>query len=190
MINALSEILGYPLKPGGDDKNTKILSFGCSTGEECADLKKAFPEASVFGIDVYAPRIRKAKEKYGNLGILFAQSDDAVIDAWKPFDVVMAKSVFVRHPEAMDRQNISDLLGFNDFEKTLEKLVDMLVPGGYLVIYNANYRVIDTSIMKRVQAMPIEGLCQPLEVPVFGPDGMRLADQQVGEIVFRKVAKS
>lgn len=188
MINALSEIY-YGYKPGGD-KNIKILSFGCSTGEECADLNKAFPEASVFGIDVYAPRIRKAKERYGNLRISFAQSDDSVIDAWKPFDVVMAKSVFVRHPEAVDRQNISDLMAFSDFEKTLEKLVDMLVPGGYLVVYNANYRVIDTSIMKRVQALLIEGLCQPLEVPVFGPDGIRLADQRVCEIIFRNVAKS
>lgn len=173
---------------GGDNNSIKILSFGCSTGEECFDLERVFQKASVFGIDVYEPRIRKARERYGNLGILFAQSDDAVVDTWKPFDVIMAKSVFVRHPEAVDRQNISDLLAFGDFEKTLEKLVDMLVLGGYLVIYNANYRVIDASVMNRVEALTIQGLAQPLEVPVFGPDGMRLADQHVGEIFFRKLA--
>lgn len=39
----------------------RILSFGCSTGEECFTLAETFPEAEIVGIDISNYSIQKAR---------------------------------------------------------------------------------------------------------------------------------
>ena len=39
----------------------KIMSFGCSTGEECTTLRKYYPEALIVGIEINREHLLVAK---------------------------------------------------------------------------------------------------------------------------------
>jgi trans-aconitate methyltransferase len=163
-----------------------VLSFGCSTGEEVMELSSIFPHAEIIGIDVVPHRIRVAKRRCQNGQLHFFLSQDPTWHEYAPFDLIVAKSVFVRHPEAKTLSNINSLMSFSDFEKVVLDLVAKLRSGGYLVIYNANFRMMDTAAMRLLTPIIADGLVQASEIPVFNKNGVRMDDVVVREIIFRK----
>lgn len=62
-LKALPETIDR-LKAGG-----KALDFGCGSGRVCIALAKAFPEASISGVDVDAGSIRRAQEAARREGV-------------------------------------------------------------------------------------------------------------------------
>src|SRR5687767_8594892 len=46
-----------------DKRNLSILSFGCSTGEECFTMQSYFPNARITGVDINKSNLRKANRK-------------------------------------------------------------------------------------------------------------------------------
>lgn len=125
------------------NNSKNILSFGCSSGEECFTLKKYFPEANITGVDINNEIINKAinDNKYQNVNFL------NYLDFNKNyyFDCIFAMSVFCRWPET-DNLNKNLFYKFDDFNKEIVKLDSMLNPGGVFVIFNSNYYFLDTDI--------------------------------------------
>ena len=81
----------------------RILSFGCSTGEECFSLAETFPHAEIVGVDLsyYSIQTARRNNKYGDrvsfhdvlpgtgkydlatcLMVLFALDNPITFDAW------------------------------------------------------------------------------------------------------------
>lgn len=170
------------------DQVGRVLSFGCSTGEEAMDLADIFPRAEVLGVDVDRWRIKIAKRRFPGCRLKFAVAADGMMQACAPYDLIVAKSVFVRHPEAVGLDDLSRLFKFEDFDRAVLELTLLTSVGGHLVVFNSNYRVTDSSAMAHLKAIVVPGLRQPPEVPVFSATGKRAPDKPVWEIIFQRTA--
>ncbi|MCK6616506.1 MAG: methyltransferase domain-containing protein [Cyclobacteriaceae bacterium] len=145
----------YPLlftevsRVAGDANRTlKLLSFGCSTGEECFSLKKYFPNARIFGADINTLNLAIARRKNISPDITFLYSKPQNLLKTAPYDAVFCLSVLCRWEDTKDLPNCSAIYPFSKFEKTVKELAAMVVKGGLLVIYNSNFRFEDTEAFK------------------------------------------
>jgi chemotaxis methyl-accepting protein methylase len=72
-----------------------ILSFGCSSGEECFTLKEYFKGSNIYGVDTNSDALNKALKNNNEKSISFSKSLDEV----PMVDCIFAMSVFCKWPE-------------------------------------------------------------------------------------------
>jgi len=120
-------------KPG---RRLKILSFGCSVGEETVTLRYVFPEADVFGCDINPALVEISTRSVGQVATIFQSSEDE-ISAHGPFDLILASAVLCVFPAPAD---IEQSFPVSRFDEMIKLLTDNLSPGGLLVLTNAAYR--------------------------------------------------
>lgn len=169
----------------------RILSFGCSSGEELLTLRQYFPGARIHGIDANPLAVRTARKRVaGDDRITVAKGSDAGAEAAESYDVVTALAVF-RHADLNSSPARTDgVLAFADFEMTLAGLVACVKPGGLLVIRHANFRFGDCAFAADFAAVRtgfasagIEGL----PTPVYGPDDALLDLSCRDDGIYRRV---
>lgn len=117
----------------------KILSFGCSSGYECLDLKRLIPRAFVLGCDVSNKAVIEAKSLCAQSEIIIFSSTPEAIEQNGTYDAITAMSVLTRYPAIRDKAEINDIYSFDQFERALGELVRALHSGGFLVLYNSPY---------------------------------------------------
>ncbi|MFN3839751.1 MAG: class I SAM-dependent methyltransferase [Cyclobacteriaceae bacterium] len=122
-----------------------LLSFGCSTGEECFSLKKYFPNARIVGADINTLNLAIARSKNTNPDITFIYSKPENLLKFAPYDAVFCLSVLCRWEDTKDLQNCEAIYPFTKFEKTVKELTAMVATGGLFLLYNSNFRFEDTS---------------------------------------------
>lgn len=154
----------------------KILSFGCSTGEECFTLSEYFPAALIIGTDINPLNLWKAK-KFRSERIRFVYALDSLLKRFGPFDAVFCMAV-LRTPQ---RAHIADRYPFERFEERVLFLDSLVRPGGLLVIHNASYRFSDTANQSPYETIPVAA---PYDT-VFLPDGLTEATPDGS--IFRKL---
>jgi len=160
----------------------RILSFGCSTGEELISLRRRFPKAEIIGTEIN-PRSRRIAARR-----LAADSGIVVLDPRSiegSFDVVLALAVLQREPHKIVEMDVRDLSAhypFERFDSAMSALVERLRAGGLLCVAHAQYRVEDSSITDELE--PI-GISPRMERPLFGRNGRRL-EQPLARTMFRK----
>lgn len=118
-----------------------ILSFGCSSGEECFSLRNYFPNAHIFGVDIDQKVLDIARTKNTDNSISFTDS----IDQIPKVDAIFAMSVFCRHPETSEL-DYNHIYNFSNFNTAMSLLDASLNSHGLLVIYNSNYLFLDTDV--------------------------------------------
>lgn len=121
----------------------RILSFGCSTGEELVSLRQLMPGARLSGVEINPRARRLARRRMASdpLSEVVATLPD------QRFDAVLALAVLQREPHRVADDGIVDLgriYPFERFDECLDALVACLGPGGLLAIYHAHYRVEDS----------------------------------------------
>ncbi|EGF93760.1 hypothetical protein ABI_22020 [Asticcacaulis biprosthecium C19] len=122
----------------GRDRPLRILSFGCSSGEECLDAADIFPNAIIKGVELDD----KAFEKAATIShdrISIEKSTYEAIFAGGPYDLILGMSVFCRYPLPKGVVNIKDVYKFGLFIDTINLLHDVLKPGGLMCLYNSMY---------------------------------------------------
>lgn len=134
----------YPLSDG----SVKILSYGCSTGEECFSLRQYFPKAEIVGVDINHTNLKKATKKNSDNNIRFLFSSPGVITANGAYDIIFCLSVLCRWEDTKYLSNCENVYSFQKFETTIGFLANALVAGGFLVIYNSNFKFEDTRFFK------------------------------------------
>lgn len=164
----------------------RILSFGCSTGEEIEALRRRFPEATIVGAELNARSRRAAKDRLrDDHGVLILSSYHS-----EPlFDAIFALAVLQSRPHMVDGSGITDLSGiypFARFESEVVRLVDHLKPGGFMCVMHAQYRIEDTLALQKLVALPAS---PRLSVPIFDCDST-LSDALPGLSMFRKICSS
>ena len=160
----------------------RILSFGCSTGEELDSIRQRFPHAHIVGAEIN-PRARRAAARK-------AAADDAMRvvppkDIAGPFDIIFALAVLQREPHKvaeMDLGNIASHYPFARFDASVGGLVGLLCPGGYLCISNSHYRVEDCSVIRVLE--PIAS-SPAMGGSLFEPTGRRM-EGALARTFFRK----
>lgn len=115
------------LKP----KAKRVLSFGCSTGEEVFALARRFPNAEqIIGVDIDHMRIQTARKNNKQKNVFFHDT----LGGLGRFDVVTALNVFfcLEKPTPKDQ-----------WMKTLKEVVGYVAPGGLLMIFKSDYDPMD-----------------------------------------------
>jgi len=162
----------------------RILSFGCSTGEELISLRSRFAMAEIVGAEIN-PRSRAAARQR-----LAADARTTVIPPESitgSFDLIFALSVLQRDPHGlkneMPAKHLAARYPFARFDAGVSSLVECLSPGGFLVVTNTLYRVEDSSAAVGLQ--PIARSPRMARV-MLSPQGRRLTGD-VAKTIFRKI---
>jgi hypothetical protein len=128
----------------------KILSFGCSSGNEISTLRSYFPEATIYGCDVNEAVLHQASQALMLDEAVLFRSTPENIRRNGPYDLVFAMSVLCRFPESRspDLLNLSKFYSFNKFADGVGELTENLSEGGIICLYNLNYSFGDLAISK------------------------------------------
>ena len=168
----------------------RILSFGCSTGEEVFTLRQYFPQAEIAGIDINPRSIalcRKKLDDSGDQHIRFDQAGSVDAEADASFHVVFCMSV-LRHSDLGNSHpaRCDHLIRFVDFEATVAGLCRCLMPGGYLVIRRSNFRFCDLDSAAGFETVFSRIGAAQDTTPLYGPDDCLLVNDIYNEEIFRK----
>jgi hypothetical protein len=149
-------------------QTARILSFGCSTGEEIEAIRLRHPSAMIVGCEIN-PRSRKLARKR-----LAGDSRVRIVPncaGEDKFDIVFAMAVLQYQPHRIQAEGITDIGGiypFSRFEEQVTTLTAMLNPGGLLCVMHTQYRAEDTGAAGELQ--PIAGSPGIVGL-LFRPDG-------------------
>ncbi|MGE0741944.1 MAG: class I SAM-dependent methyltransferase [Hyphomonadaceae bacterium] len=169
----------------------RVLSFGCSIGEECVALAELhFTNANdrIFGVDVDARAIDQARASRAHDRVTYFASGDSGLDVAGPFDAIFAMSVLCVWPETRDLADISSIFPYERFLATCHELDLRLKIGGLLVIHNANYRFLQTPLKRRYEAVSMPHR-ETILVHQFHRQGHKLAKRS-NQRVFRKLQQA
>lgn len=124
------------------DRKLRVLSFGCSTGEEIVTLKSIFGHsAELFGCEIDPVSLDEATATTGHLATIF-KSDRAAIRDHGPFDLINCASVLCLNPPT----DMNKLFPPEEFDELLSVLDSALRPGGLIALTNASYRLQDSPL--------------------------------------------
>jgi SAM-dependent methyltransferase len=160
----------------------RILSFGCSTGEELAALRRRFPSAKIVGAEINGRSRRIAARRFRRDPGVAVVAPSGIEGS---FDIVFALAVLQREPHKVAETGIEDLshhYPFERFDAAARDLVGRLRCGGLLCVTNAHYRIEDSSAAKELKPVRESPAADGL---LFGPDGRRLG-RTAARTMFRK----
>ena len=104
--------------------STSILDIGCGNGYFTKQLSDQFPEKQFTAIDISSELIKTAQEHNASSRITYKQDDLFKFETIEPYEVIVMRLI-VQH--------------LGDFKKILDRAHDLLVPGGSLIILDANH---------------------------------------------------
>jgi hypothetical protein len=156
IFHGLQELLESPPR-----NVLKILSFGCSDGSELRTLREYFPGATLHGVDIDAALIAQNNANNNDPHIQYFHNTKDL--AAETYDAVLAMGILCRQRSEKDR------LPYDHYVKTMA-LIDQLVrPGGYMVVYNANFPFKEYPYSYRYQNMA-ENCNEGLPTTMFSAD--------------------
>ena len=162
----------------------RILSFGCSTGEEPLTFRtKYFQNAEIYGVDISSDALELARRKSIKSKAYIKFCTPVEMPELGEFDAIFAMSVLCRWPATKDKTEISEIFPFRDFEHGLSEIVDRVKVGGYLTIYNSNYRFEDSMFFADFQKVEFNPPGQ--FVTMFDKKGRRLPNPSSSVIFYR-----
>ena len=169
-----------------DADDLRLLSFGCSTGEEAISLRQYFPNAEIVGVDISEWNLKQARQKVEDPRIRFLFSDADTLADNGPYDAIFCMAVLLRIAHHMEpAASSAETYPISQFEAQLRILDEHLNPGGLLVIYHTNYHFRDTALASGYDALPGEFSERDL-TPKYGTDHRLLDDSDTAERVFVK----
>jgi hypothetical protein len=167
----------------------RILSFGCSTGEEVQTLRDYFPEARLVGAEIHEQRLQACR-RLGVAGdTIFIKSSPRNIAAHAPYDVIFAMAVLQRLPHLVADKGITNIARFYPFarfDRQIAAFDGWLRPGGLIVVQFTQYRFCDTAVADRYE--PVGADPKGASIRQFTPAGDLIENANYTDIIFRKRA--
>ena len=123
-------------------KNLKILSFGCSTGEEVLTLRQYFPDAEIVGVEINKRSLKICQKHAVDKRVRFLYSTEKNIRRYGPYDAIFCMAVLQRRPHdiaAKGIENLSKIYPFEKFEQQINQLDDHLNNEGLLILHMSPY---------------------------------------------------
>jgi SAM-dependent methyltransferase len=143
-------LFGFAATHIGSRPNLRILSFGCSRGEEVFSLRKYFPSAAVKGIDINPRNIARclARTRVENpANVTFETAATTEREPTSSYDAIFCLAVLVNGDLTTSRSQRSDpLFHFERFDRMVGDFARCLKPGGLLVLHTTNFRFCDTTV--------------------------------------------
>lgn len=128
-----------------DEPAPRILSFGCSSGDEVLSLRHYLPRAVLSGIDVNRVRLRQACQKVHDPRIRLTVAASIAEAGGGIFDAIVCLSVLHRSPLLHDwPTDCRPHMTFASFERAILDFDSHLAPGGLLLLYHTSFRFMET----------------------------------------------
>ncbi|MEI6137639.1 MAG: class I SAM-dependent methyltransferase [Mariniphaga sp.] len=166
----------------------KILSFGCSTGEEVFSLGEYFPQAKIIGVDINSWCIRQCKKMSRNSNFSFYNRISRTFEILTDFDAIFCMAVFQRtENRTSSDNNIVKGHTFEQFESEIKILDQKLKVGGLFVIDHSDFSFADTSCAIYYKPLSFEKNQLLRRRPLYNIRNQKIADEQTNFRVFEKV---
>jgi hypothetical protein len=135
-------------------RRSRILSVGCSSGEEIDAIRRRLPEAEIVGVDISRESIDLCSARFPDVQFFCADFfSETPLRFERKFDAILVLSVLCKWPACNRLNNLSALYRFSEFESAIDRLDAHIEIGGLLVLVNTNYAFSDTRIASRYQAI-------------------------------------
>jgi SAM-dependent methyltransferase len=132
-----------------DGPALRLLSFGCSTGDEAFALRKYFPTANIRGIDIDSRNVAvcEARARAANSqSMSFVAGATTNGELASSFDAIFCLAVLCHGDLTVTAAQRSDpLLRFEDYELIIADFERCLKPGGLLLLHTTSFRFSDTA---------------------------------------------
>ncbi len=171
-------------------KDMKILSYGCSTGEEVLTLRQYFPDAQIIGAEINRHSLAVCRKLPVDDKISFVYSESSEIEKHGNFDVVFCMAVFQRKPHFIAAKKIKSLkkiYPFEKFERQIIVLDKLIKPQGLFVINFTQYSFGDTSVNSKYEVLGNNK--QNFYNLLFDKDSSLVNDPNPQDAIFIKVCK-
>jgi len=144
----------------------RIMSFGCSHGEELKTLQSYFPNAQIIGVEsnwlmnlICKFRIRRYRFKVFRS---LAQIGDN-----QKFDAVFAMAVLQNtRDNGMEKQ----VFTFDKFNGWINRLNNFVAPGGLLAVISADFDFLDTEAAEYYQPLEYPEAPEKIHSQMYGKD--------------------
>lgn len=153
-MNRYPEIFTECQKYLGEKANLKILSYGCSTGEEVLTLRYYFPPATIIGAELNRRSLAICRKQPIDPRTSFIYSTVGNLAMNGPYDAIFCMAVLQRRPGFIADNGVASLkkiYPFERFERQIKELDTFLKPQGLLIIHHTQYSFMDTSIAHRYE---------------------------------------
>jgi SAM-dependent methyltransferase len=189
--NRYPQIFGFVQAQLGADAGVKILSYGCSTGEEVFSLRDYFPRAAIKGIDINAGNIavcRRRVKEMGAAALSFETASSTRAEPAASYDAIFAMAVLRHGDLALPGVTRCDhLIRFADFAAAVDDFKRCLKPGGLLIVRHSNFRLCDAPAATDFDTILSAKIPDtPKKTPLFGPDNLLMTGVEYPDTVFRK----
>lgn len=145
----------------------KILSFGCSYGDELVTLRLMFPEAEIVGCDINQDVLAAAQQTVGHIATIVL-SEKETLEALGPFDLICAFSVLCLNPLPAD---FLSQFPPSRFDELVHFLDSLLTEKGLLAITNSTYRFRDCPLFAKYDPIRADVAFKMNGVDVMARDG-------------------
>ena len=154
----------------------KLLSFGCSTGEEVFTLAEYMPNASIIGVDINEWCIKQCARKNKSEKLHFYHRFAGEFDAEFDFDAIFCIAVFQRGENRSFKDRITEGFTFQQFEDEVAMLHTKLKPGGLLIIHHSDFSFLDTKIADDYAPLSFEENKKRYNRPLFDRNNLRISE--------------
>jgi len=190
--NRYPRIFSFVQSELGADSEVKILSYGCSTGEEAFSLRDYFPRAAISGIDINGGNIavcRRRLKEMRDVAMSFETASSTEAEPAAAYDAIFAMAV-LRHGSLGEPgvTRCDHLIRFEEFAQTVADFKRCLKPGGLLVIRHSNFRLCDAptgAAFETILRVKVPDTAK--KTPLFGPDNRLMSGAEYPDTVFRKI---
>lgn len=166
----------------------RVLSWGCSTGAELQELRRALPQADITGADINAHSLAAARRAMdGDSRTRLILSGDPADLAGERFDAVLCLAV-MRHARLQEEcpASCAAILPFARVERFAESLAERVEPDGLLALWNVHFRLADMAIASQFATVLELGRGRAANQPLYGPDDQRLDGMACTAAVYRR----
>ncbi|MEM9595170.1 MAG: class I SAM-dependent methyltransferase [Acidobacteriota bacterium] len=170
-----------------DSPDLRLLSFGCSTGEEAFSLRRYFPQAEIVGVDISEWNLDKARRANRDERIHFHLSSSESLARLGPFHGIFAMAVLLRVAHHMEpAPSSADVYPLPKFEEQVRLLDGVLRENGLLTVYHTNYHLRDTALYDRYRVLGHDWAERDL-TPKYDRQHRLMEDPDTRERIFVKL---
>ena len=165
----------------------RLLSFGCSRGDEVFSLRRRFPDAAIKGLDIDPANIAACQARPHDHGVSFEAASNTRGEPSGGYDAIFCLAVLCHGDLTIKRARKSEpLLRFGDFERTIKDLARCLKPGGFLFLHTTSFRFCDTTVAGGFEVVLEAGPEQLAPDVLFDQDGRLMPGERYHPVGFRK----